>query len=137
MKKISQADLTDAFQVLKDYIFYVSGWRTSNLDRHFDNAVHSGIYKQIEISSVMTHHDHGRRITTTRLNNPIIVLVNPSYPGGSNYEYIVLDGQHRLYTLRDAGKKKMNAFVLKMPFRRVPAGIRHGHKVFTTYLDPI
>lgn len=57
-------------------------------------------------------HDHGRRVSESNLDNPIIALKLP------NGRYKTLDGQHRVLTRKDKKLDKVDAIVIEVPWEK-------------------
>lgn len=86
--------------------------------------------RNIPISKIHTHEDWGRRVTKSRKNNPIIVL---EIPAGiiRGKKYVVLDGQHRIFTREEDGETKISAHVVQLSFTKA----RGGYKLDADQID--
>ena len=116
------ADLQDAVEVFRDYTFYGDEKFLQQFPTRISvRTAIKQVKKQarenqpvtIPIKDIETHHDWGRRIAPSRVNNPIIVVKAPKRRY-SKKKYVVLDGQHRLYTLQDVGQKTIQAIVIDL-----------------------
>jgi hypothetical protein len=105
---VPKMDLVDAFEVLRDYLFYYKiSIEGEKLKQAFNEAWENAELETININELKPHHDWGRRPES---QTPIIVA---HFLTG---EYVILDGQHRLIVAREQNKKTIEAFVLEFPF---------------------
>jgi hypothetical protein len=71
----------------------------------------------IDIDDIKIHADHARRIKGKALLNPVIVCNSPlkGMP-----PWIILDGQHRILTLKEAGFRKVKAICVMLDWEKGP-----------------
>ena len=119
---VKETDLRDALEVFKDYVFYGDDKFLNRFPSYISvRDARAQIEKQVKekapvtipLKLIETHQDWGRRVAPAHVHHPIIVVKTPPrHP--SQKKYVVLDGQHRVFTLRDAGEKTIEAYVVDL-----------------------
>jgi len=66
----------------------------------------------IPIEDILIHQDWGRRVSGDNLSTPIIVFAHPSG------KYVVLDGQHRILSLKQQGIATVTASIVNVAWRK-------------------
>ena len=108
--KVSDKDMKDAWEVFRGYIYNVGDKRFGYYSRIYKDQFFTfqDNIQKIPLSKVDIFEDWGRRIKGKRLQKPIVVLKMP------RGRYQVLDGQHRVLSLREKGKNSVSAAVVDL-----------------------
>lgn len=119
-----QNDMRDARKVFDDWMDAMENDQFQ-IRNHFDVTPYfnNPELKEIAVSDCHIFHDWGRRVSGEPLNNPIIVMARPQ--GG----YEVLDGQHRLLTLKGKNIPTVEAYVITLPWEFLDK--KQGRKRYT------
>jgi hypothetical protein len=118
-------DAIDAEAVFGEYTRYVDKSFLRRFDKpiEFETALcrlrdqaRNNTPITISLDQIETHYDWGRRIEPDALYNPIVVVKAPPQRGrhGTRKKYVVLDGQHRIFTLRAQGETTVLARVVDL-----------------------
>lgn len=107
-----QDDMRDARNVFDDWMNAMEN-NQYEIRNHFDVTPYfkNPELTEVPLSECHIFEDWGRRVSGEQLNNPIIVMKLPT--GG----YQVLDGQHRVLTLKKNNVPTVQAYVITLPWR--------------------
>jgi hypothetical protein len=109
--EVSNEDLQDSLQVLKDWSYQVGAIWDVSIDKIWNNLVSNAKIVDINLNELRPHHDWGRLPSASQMKNPIIV---GKLIGGN---YLVLDGQHRIIRAKELNKEKIQALVIELPLK--------------------
>lgn len=108
---VGKADMRDAHEVLKDMIAYERKFQFYRLPSLEDLNAQRCNVQDLPLSKIKTWGDYGRRPKGKSLDKPIVVAKYDS-------KLVVLDGQHRVITLQEKGKKTVSGVVIELTTRR-------------------